>query len=60
MIFRKLLRMQSRLWRTESKRQERMDETCFKHISEVSHNRKISDQIWKLIQETDMEIHGLR
>ena len=60
MIFRKLLIMQSRLWRTESKIQERMDETCFKYISEVSHNRKISDQIWKLIQETDMEIHGLR
>ena len=38
---------------------EKQDGTCFKQISVISHNKKKLDQVWKLIQETDIEIYKL-
>ena len=41
----------------EDKRQKRLNKTHFKQISVISHNRKRLDQVWKLIQKIDVEIH---
>ena len=41
----------------EDRRQKRLNKTHFKQISVISHNRKRLDQVWKLIQKIDVEIH---
>ena len=41
----------------ENRRQKRLNKTHSKQISVISHNRKRLDQVWKLIQKIDVEIH---
>ena len=41
----------------EGRRQKRLNKTHFKQISVISHSRKRLDQVWKLIQKIDVEIH---
>ena len=41
----------------EDKRQKSLNKTHSKQISVISHNRKRLDQVWKLIQKIDVEIH---
>jgi len=41
----------------EDRRQKKLNKTHFKQISVISHNRKRLNQVWKLIQKIDVEIH---